>query len=275
MAFVEGLLAAERASTTENQREKAHAALYRFTDPAVDRFTELADSDPEQAEEFRSSLSDYVRAYGFLAQIVGYTDADLEMLYLYGRFLLRRLPHGPRVGVDVGEVTLSHLRIDQTGKHDVSLQPVGEHLIPGFAADGGVGREVEERPLSEVIDELNERFGTDLGTADKILFLQQVISLAEDPKIQAVAYNNDFDKFAQVADPELDNVVAQNHDSNTAFVRRYFDDSEFQDAIKHEARKRAYDLILNPARAEALRKLKNQISTGTHTHETVTSESDK
>ena len=41
-AFVEALLAAEHTSTTESQLEKAHAQLYRFLQPAVDRFTELA-----------------------------------------------------------------------------------------------------------------------------------------------------------------------------------------------------------------------------------------
>jgi hypothetical protein len=35
-------------------------------------------------------------------------------------------------------------------------------------------------------------------------------------------------------------------------------------------RRRAYNLILSPARTEALRKLRNQVSTGTGSHETVT-----
>src|SRR6266498_5963249 len=254
-AFVEALLAAEASSATENQLEMAHAGLYRFLQPVVDRFTELASHDRDRAAEFRSSLSDYVRAYGFLAQVVGYADPDLERLYLYGRFLLRRLPHEPGAGVDIGETTLSHLRIDKTGKHDLALHPRGGQLIPGFSPDGGVAREVEEKPLSEVIEELNERFGLDLSSSDQILMVQQIISLAEDEKLQAVALNNDIDKFGQVADPELDNIVARNHDRNSAFVGRYFDNPEFQAAARDEARRRAYNLIVSPARTEALRKL--------------------
>lgn len=262
-AFAEALLAAEQVSTTESQMEKAHAQLYRFLQPAVDRFTELAREDRDRAEEFRSSTSDYVRAYGFLAQVVGYADADLEKLYLYTRFLLRRLPREPGAGVDIGETTLSHLRIEKIGTHDLALQPSGAHLIPGFSPDGGAAREIEEKPLSEVIDELNERFGIDLSTSDQILLAQQIISLAEDEKLRAVALNNDIDKFGQVADPEMDKIVARNHDRNSAFVGRYFDNPEFQAAVKDEARRRAYNLILSPARAEALRKLRNQVSTGT------------
>lgn len=270
-AFAAALLAAEQSSTTEGQLEKAHAQLYRFLQPAVDRFTELAGQDRDRAEEFRSAASDYVRAYGFLAQIVGYADPDLERLYLYSRFLLRRLPHEPGAGVDIGETTLSHLRIDKSGTHDLALQPSGAHLIPGFSPDGGAARVVEEKPLSEVIEELNERFGFDLSSSDQILLVQQIISLAEDEKLQAVALNNDLDKFGQVADPELDNIVARNHDSNSAFVGKYFDNPEFQAAVKQEARRRAYNLILSPARAQALRKLRAQVSTGTENRETVTS----
>lgn len=270
-AFATALLAAEKSATTEGQLEKAHAALYRFLQPAVDRFAELAARDRERAEEFRSSVSDYVRAYGFLAQVVGYADPDLERLYLYTRFLLRRLPREPGAGVDIGETTLSHLRIDKIGAHDLALQPSGAHLIPGFSPDGGAAREVEEQPLSEVIEELNDRFGFDLSTSDQILLVQQIISLAEDEKLQAVALSNDIDKFGQVADPELDNIVARNHDRNSTFVGKYFDDPEFQAAVKDEARRRAYNLILSPARAEALRKLRNQVSGGTGNRETVTS----
>ncbi|MEU8079261.1 type I restriction endonuclease [Catellatospora citrea] len=269
-AFVDALLQAEQSSATEAQLQKAHAQLYHFTQPAVDRFKELADREAEQAEEFRSSLSDYLRAYSFLAQIAGYTDPELERLYLYGRHLFNRLPRRPSAGVDIGDATLSHLRIDKTGKHDLNLSPAGEHLIPGFSPDGGVGKEVEEVPLSEVIADLNDRFGLDLGTSDQILLVQQIVSLVMDEKMQAVALQNDLDKFGQVADKQLDNVVAENHDSNTDFVRRYFDNPEFQAAIKQVARKRAYDLIRSPARDEALRRLRTASNTDTQGRETVT-----
>ncbi|MFC7483904.1 hypothetical protein ACFQX7_33135 [Luedemannella flava] len=263
-AFTEALLAAESRAAGDAALRKAHAELYRFTKPAVDRFVELSAHDPDHAEEFRSALSDFVRAYSFLAQIVGYADADLERLYLYGRYLLLRLPRQPGAGVDIGDATLSHFRLDRTGQGDYRLAAEGEQAIRGFDAAGGAAQEVEEKPLSEIIDELNDRFGLDLGTSDRILFVQQIISLVEDPKMQAVALQNDLDKFGQVADPRLDHIVAENHDSNTAFVNRYFDNPEFQAAVKQVARKRAYDLIHSPARDEALRRLRGGSTTGAH-----------
>jgi type I restriction enzyme R subunit len=255
-AFVTELLRAEDEAGSVVQAEKAHAALYRFLAPAVDRFIKETNEDPDRAEEFRSSLSDYVRAYGFLAQVIGYGDPDLERLHLYGRHLLNRLPRVPDAGVDIGETTLSHFQFKNRREHDLRLGPVGEQILPGFSPDAAVAHEADEQPLREVIEELNERFGADLGTSDEILIIQQIASLVEDPKMQAIGLVNNEEKFGQVADDRLDEIVARNMERNTAFSVRYFDDPEFQAAIKQTARRRAYNLINNPARDEALRQLR-------------------
>src|SRR6266536_1765263 len=113
---------AERSSATQNQLEKAHAKLYRLTEPAFDRFASLVESDPDTAEDFRAELNDYIRAYGFLSQVIGYGDGDLLALYLFGRFLWQRLPRRHNAGVDIGQVDLTHLRIVKKGESDVSLE---------------------------------------------------------------------------------------------------------------------------------------------------------
>jgi type I restriction enzyme R subunit len=118
----------------------------------------------------------------------------------------------------------------------------------------------ELRPLSEIIEELNERFGLDLGTSDRILVLQQVASLVEDTSMQQVALMNDEARFGQVADDRLDDVVAENAERNTEFMKLYFDNAEFQKAIKEAARKRAYRIITDPARDEALARLRAEMA---------------
>ncbi|PRW63652.1 hypothetical protein [Actinopolyspora mortivallis] len=49
---------------------------------------------PEEAEEFRAVLRDYVRMYAFLSQVIPYYDTDLEQLYLFGKHLFNVLPRG-------------------------------------------------------------------------------------------------------------------------------------------------------------------------------------
>lgn len=264
-AFIRVLATADPGRMPEAAERRLHAELHEYLKPAIDRFVAL-DTDDER-EGFRGALDKFVRAYSLIAQIVDWGDRDLERLYQYGRILLLRLPGRPSTSVDVGDADLSHFRLEFTGKHDVSLSPTGDRDIRGHAADGGGYREPELVALSEVINELNSRFGLDLGTADQVLVYQQVVGLVEDTAMQQIALMNDEARFGQVADDRLDDIVAANADRNTDFIKLYFDNNEFQKAIKEAARRRAYRIITEPARDEALAKLRAEMyrETGGHT----------
>lgn len=95
---------------------KAHARLYGYLQPALDRFNALNASEPDTAVEFRRALESYTKAYGWLSHVIGFENLELERLYQYGRFLLRRLPAPVRsAGADIGAAVPSHMRITQTG----------------------------------------------------------------------------------------------------------------------------------------------------------------
>jgi type I restriction enzyme R subunit len=243
-AYAEALLAAEQKATSETGLQRAHAALYRFTDPARDRYVALADDDPEAADAFRAALRDYTRMYAFLSQVVPYHDDELERLYLYGRALLNRLPRRQDPAVDIGEVALTHLRISKTGEHDASLSPEGEQMLPGFVG-GGAGRQhdPEKVALSELIEELNDRFGLGLGEADQVWVEQQIVALAEDGTLQAAAIVNDESNFGVVCDKRIEDVILSRHDDNGKLMQRYLDDDSLRSQLNQFARRQAYQMI--------------------------------
>ena len=256
-AFIRVLANAGPGRMPDAAERHLHAELHEYLKPAIDRFVAL-DTDDER-DDFRTALGHYVRAYSLIAQVVDWGDRDLERLYQYGRVLLIRLPGRTSTSVDIGDADLSHFRLEFTGKHNVSLSPVGDRQVRGHAADGGSYKEPELRPLSEIIDELNGRFGLDLGTSDQVLVYQQVVGLVEDTAMQQIALMNDEARFGQVADDRLDDIVAANAERNTDFIKLYFDNNEFQKAIKEAARRRAYRIITEPARDEALAKLRAEM----------------
>ncbi len=237
--------------------DKLHAELHRLLDPAIGRFKALP--TVAEREEFRDALEKYCRAYSLLAQVIDWGDATLERLYQYGRILLLRLPGRAATAVDIGDADLSHYRLEFTGRHDVSLSPSGDQVVRGHAADGGGYVEPEVVRLADVINDLNERFGLNLGTSDQILLFQQVASLVEDSRMQQVALMNDEARFGQVADGRLDDIVAENAAKNEDFMKLYFDNQDFQQAVKEAARKRAYRIITDPARDEALARLRAEM----------------
>ncbi|MEU9360756.1 DEAD/DEAH box helicase family protein [Streptomyces sp. NPDC048301] len=244
--FAEAYFAAkEKAAGSQAKWEKLHAELYRLLSPAVARFTPLLQSeeedDVETAEDFHANLNDYVRKYGFLAQIVPYQDPELERLHLYGRYLLNRLPRRADGGVDIGEIDLSHLRVEKTGEYDVSLSPEGAAQLPGFGDGSGGAAEEEKSLLSELIEEFNAKFGTDFTEED---VRKPFNKTKEDPKVRAAAVVNDEDNFGKVWDRTFADNMADHIETTAGIGRRYFGpDKSFRSNLDRSARRAAWRMI--------------------------------
>jgi len=206
----------------------AHAALYRHTEPARDRYQAL---EPADREEFRAALRDYLRAYAFLAQVLPFTDTQLESLYLYGRFLLPRLPREHDGAVDLGDdVVLAALRTETTGTFDVGLGAgEGEQILPtAFFGDGsGSMNEAKKAALSTIIETLNEKFGTTFQPADQLWVEQQLEVTIADPVIRASALANTEENFGYTFDKRFEGLVIDRHDANGEMLRRFLDQPEF------------------------------------------------
>ncbi|MCX5400824.1 type I restriction endonuclease subunit R [Streptomyces sp. NBC_00102] len=238
--------AKEKAAGSQATWEKLHAELYRLLSPAVARFTPLLESeeddDVETAEGFRAALNDYVRKYGFLAQIVPYRDPELERLYLYGRYLLNRLPRRADGGVDIGEVDLSHLRVEKTGEHDKSLAPEGPAELKGFAEGVGGAAEAEKSLLSELIEAFNAKFGTDFTEQDVIRPFNEAKA---DHKVRLAAVaNDDVENFGKVFDKVFADKMADHIDTIAGMGRQYFGpDKGFKSSLDRSARRAAWRMI--------------------------------
>ncbi|MES9541341.1 type I restriction endonuclease [Actinomadura sp. NPDC000600] len=244
------LEAEEKAGGSVARWEKLHAELYRLLHPAVERFTALIDSededDHEAAEDFRANLNDYVRKYGFLSQIVPYRDAELERLHLYGRHLLNRLPRRADGGVDIGEVDLSHMRVEKTGKHDLSLAPEGATVVKSFGEGAGGAQEPEKSPLAELIEKFNAKFGTDFTEEDIIQPFEEAMA---EPKVkQAAVANNDQENFGVVFDKVFEEKMMDHVDTIATLGEKYFgSDPEFKSSLNSRARRAAWQLLREQA----------------------------
>ena len=165
---------------TESAR--ANRALYGHTNAARARFQALAEEDDDAAEEFRDALKSFVRTYAFLAQVVPYSDEDLEKLYLFGKVLLPRLPAKKEPALDLGdEEELTHLRTETTGTHDLNLGAgEGDQLLPGLDGEGrGPMTEARREALQTIVERLNDRFGTTLSDTDQLSFDQMVAAATD------------------------------------------------------------------------------------------------
>ncbi|WP_067653343.1 type I restriction endonuclease subunit R [Nocardia harenae] len=240
------LVAERKAAGSAAAWTKLHAELYRHLAPAVDRFALLLDSTEEDdvalAESFRADLGDYIRKYGFLAQIVPYQDPDLELLYLYGRHLLNRLPRRADGGIDIGEIDLSHLRLEQTGEHDLGLAPEGAQELRGFGDGAGPAAEPEKSLLSALVERFNERYGTEFSEEHLALPFEAAM---DEPQVeQARLANKNVDDFGVVFDKVFAEKMVEHFDTLNDLGGRYFaQDKEFKRDLDRQARTAAFRLL--------------------------------
>jgi type I restriction enzyme R subunit len=213
----------------EQQNVSDHAHMQRHLQPAVDRFKAISDEDKKL--EFRDKLSAYVRLYSFLSQIVPFADPELEMLYSYGRFLLPHLQLGQGEKVRLtDEVDLQYYRLERAFSGAINLR---DGDIEGVKSPTEVGTKKakdEKALLSEIIDVLNEKFGTEFTEEDRLFFEQIREKATKHPKIISTALANPLDKFELGIRKLIEELMIQRMGENDKIVTRYMDDKDFQSA---------------------------------------------
>ena len=206
---------------------ESHERVYGLLDPALTRFEGL---DKEDQDDFRELIGRYVSIYGFIAQIVSFTDEGLERDYVYARTLESRLPGTDLEGIDIGsEVKLTHLRTELISEGAIELEAEGG--IKAHYSGKGPQHEPDKEQLSSIIEALNERFGMSLDEKDQLLFDQFEESWASDPEVVAQAKNNEFENFRLVFDRMFLGTIVNRMDSNDEIYKRVLDDQTFQEAL--------------------------------------------
>lgn len=225
------------------QSAQDHAGMQLHLQPAVDRFKAM-DDEPKRSE-FREKLNGYVNIYSFMSQIIPYGDPALEMFYSFGRFLLPHLPldrdtERVKIGDEVG---LQYYRMERIYSGEISLRE-GEPEGVKSPTDVGTGKAKDEKvPLSEIINVLNERFGTNFSDEDRFFFEQIREKATSNEQVVKLRRANPFDKFQLGLKQLLEDLMVQRMAENDKIVTRYMDDKEFGDAAFTVLSKAIYESI--------------------------------
>jgi type I restriction enzyme R subunit len=206
--------------------------LYSALAPVVERFRAIS---ADEQRDFRGQVTDYVRLYAFLAQVLTFADTDLEKLYVFARHLRRLLPvDREELPRDVQQnIDMESYRIQQTGSGKIQLERKQGMLQP-IATKTEHGRGPEElESLSRIIAELNERFGLNLGPEHKVTLQQMIEKLDVDAALDASARVNTRENVRLTFDRKVEQVIQEIVDSNFDLYKRITDDRVFGDILKN------------------------------------------
>jgi type I restriction enzyme R subunit len=238
----------------QKQSALDHQAMNTALDPAVSRFRARFEEDPDEAELWRGKLQAFQNLYGFLSQVIPYQDSDLERLYVFARHLAAKLPRrtgGAAYQFD-DEVRLEYYRLQKISEGSISLRDGEARKLDGPAEVGSGQMREHPVPLSQLIDIVNERFGTDFNQADQLFFDQIVEAAMGDEDLRRAATVNPGDKFELLFKGVLERLFVDRMDQNEDIFVRFMNDLAFQKVVTSWMAEEAYRRFrLPPAEVSA------------------------
>lgn len=225
---------------TKLNNSKQQKYLYTYTDPAVDRFKAIAEE--EKQDEFKKGLRSWTNLYAFLSQIIPFIDSESEKFYAYAKLLQTRLPKrelSESLHLD-DEVALEYYRLQKIKEGSIELQKGEEGELSGISEAGLKRAKDEEALLSEIINVLNDRFGTEFDEADKLFFDQIETELMEDETLQTQARVNKIDTFKFAFNDKFIDKLIGRIDQNQEIFERIIEDKMFGDLVKELMMKKIY-----------------------------------
>lgn len=201
----------------------------------VDRWKEIEDED--QRELFRSNIQSYIRLYGYITQIMTFTDLELEKLFVFVKYLNLKLPKRGRPDVKdiLISVDLESFRIQQTFSGKINLED-GEKggMLKGIDVGTSKGTEIQEMDLlSKIIGQINDVYGSEISEQDKLDLNKVKEKVYNDEGLQKVLngdnsetnkrqkfndvldktiltlFNDRFDFFKKIDDPKIKTFIGQ------------------------------------------------------------------
>ncbi|MEH1904959.1 MAG: hypothetical protein V7L04_27060 [Nostoc sp.] len=218
-----------------------HKKLNTLLDPIIENYKALQDPDKEQ---FRSQLTSFRNLYLFLAQIIPYQDSEMEKLYAYGRFLLKKLPRStqaPKIDLS-GDIELKFYRLEKISEGKIDLKEGKAEPLRGVTAVG-TRQPDKEVPLSKLIDSLNEYFGTNFTLADQLFFEQITETAIANDSIKQAAQVNTKENFTPVLEKHLENLFIERMDGNEKIFMEVMNNEEFKAVVFEKLLSSIYESI--------------------------------
>jgi type I restriction enzyme R subunit len=163
-------------------------ALHPIIDEVVENWKRV---EPEETkEEFKSDIQSFCRLYSYIAQIASFNEVRWEKLYVFLRYLNKKLPKKEGSRVDIKDaIDLESLRIQYIADSRLSLENKRGELDP---ITDGSGKPPEEQNelLSEIIKRINDVFGIQITEEDALDIANVTKRMEVNEDMTSVMYGN-------------------------------------------------------------------------------------
>ena len=194
--------------------------------------------DEDGQVDFKGKAKAFLRAYGFLAAILPFTNAEWEKLSIFLTFLVPKLPAPVEDDLSKGileAIDMDSYRVEKQAVQKIQLPDVKAVIEPVPTDGGGNQPEPELDRLSKIIQDFNDHCGDiEWKDEDKI---QQVITVelpakvAADTAYQNAMANSDRQNARIEHDKALGRAMTELWADHTEFYKQYSDNESFRRRI--------------------------------------------
>ncbi|MBN2251618.1 MAG: type I restriction endonuclease subunit R [Candidatus Altiarchaeota archaeon] len=188
---------------------------------------------------FKKTLRRYQSIYSFLSQLIPFTDVNLEKLYLFNKFLNKKLPtiNNPLPFNVLEDVDIDSYKIVEKGKKKIELQSEGE-LNPITSDVGMYPVEINVR-LSKILRELNEAYGTEFTEDDKVFLGRIKDNMLKNEELLSRIEHNSKENVKAVFDKYFNREMTGLLNSDMNFYKKIMDNEKLRNRLKNTL----FDLI--------------------------------
>ena len=224
----------ESIDTLEKDRRRADRdRLDPILDACVSVYKEQLDEDGQV--DFEGKAKAFMRAYGFLASILPYTNAEWERLSIFLNFLVPKLPAPVEEDLSKGileSIDMDSYRVEKKAAIHVQLADEDAEIEPVPTTGGGHRAEPELDRLSKILKTFNDQFGDitweDEDRVRRLITEEIPAKVAEDTAYRNARENSDRQNARIEHDETLRPVMTAVLKDDMQLFKQFTDNEEFR-----------------------------------------------
>lgn len=228
----------------EKQTKRDTELSNNYIDSAVQRYSKLTE---EEKRDFVSKAKKFNSIYMFVLQITPFQDVDLHKLFVYLRYLLKKIKLKPGDKINLEDkVVLEYYSVKKKTDGSITVGEDGEEYTVSISVGGGKPAEDPPKdPLTVILERLNTKNGTEFGEHEK-LNIQQIVDIAaEDEMLRTQAQNNPYDDFILGFRKRFMEYVVEGFEKNQNFFGKVLEDDLFREQLEEYMGEHVYGILKN------------------------------
>lgn len=206
--------------------KKDKAIMEKYINNTTDRINEFS---REEKLEFRSLLIKFINLYNLIIQIAPFVDSELHRLSIYLRYVIKKIDIESTGGVNITDkVILQYYKLEKKEHDTIYLEDEEDMGLDVKVTGGSSVKEEETDFLSNIINNLNDRFGTEFSESEKLAVEQIRNSLKNDKDLELKAKVNTLENFQHAFEPSFDGKVIDEYNKNQDFYGKILKDEKFK-----------------------------------------------